>query len=104
MRRRPISSRFPEGWAERSTFISQIGRVRFHHFDFYAQALSKIERRHTKDREDVREMVSRQLVEPARAREYFRQIEPELYRFPAIDPASFRRAVYDALAGEPDPT
>jgi hypothetical protein len=36
-------------------------------------------------------------VEPAKGREYFARIEPELYRFPAIDPPSFARAVADEL-------
>jgi hypothetical protein len=33
------------------------------------------------------------LVDPAEARAQFEAIEPELYRFPAIDPAKFREAV-----------
>jgi hypothetical protein len=32
-------------------------------------------------------------VEPTRLLDYFAAIEPELYRFPAIDPVSFRHAV-----------
>jgi hypothetical protein len=35
----------------------------------------------------------------ARSPRSFAAIEPELYRFPAIDPASFRRAV-EAVAAE----
>ena len=85
------------GWDERSPFITREGRVSFHHYDLYAQALSKIERGHAQDRQDVTEMLRRALVEPARLRELFEQIEPKLYRYPAIDPASFRRAVEDAL-------
>jgi hypothetical protein len=33
------------------------------------------------------------LIDPRRALEYFERIEPELYRFPAVDAPSFRRAV-----------
>lgn len=69
----------------------------FYHFDLYAQALAKIERGHTQDVEDVQTMLLRGIIEPARAREYFRAIESELYRYPAIDPRSFRRAVEDFL-------
>jgi len=29
--------------------------------------------------------------------EYFGQIEPELYRYPAVDPTTFRRAVEAAF-------
>jgi hypothetical protein len=76
----------PTGWEERSPVVARVGRVTFHHFDLYAQALAKVERGHAKDVADVREMVARGLVEPRRAREYYARIEPELYRFPAIDP------------------
>ena len=81
------------GWEERSAFVVQEGPLAFHHYDFYAQALAKLERGHAKDREDVTAMIARGLVERARLRELFDAIEPMLYRFPAIDPASFRRVV-----------
>ena len=42
-------------------------------------------------------MLARGLVERARLRELFDAIEPSLYRFPAIDPAAFRRAVRDLI-------
>lgn len=45
-------------------------------------------------------MLERGLVEPARLQRYFGEIEPELYRFPAIDPATFRRAVAAMLTEE----
>jgi hypothetical protein len=85
------------GWRERSPFITREGLVDFHHYDFYAQALAKIERAHAKDLDDVREMVARRLIEPRRLREFFERIAPELYRYPAIDPPSFRRAVEQAV-------
>lgn len=83
----------PPGWEERSVFIAQHGRARFYHFDLVAQALAKVERRHARDIADVREMLARGLVNTAEARGYFEKIEAELYRFPAIDPPTFRRAV-----------
>ncbi|PYQ16040.1 MAG: hypothetical protein DMF80_06430 [Acidobacteria bacterium] len=86
------------GWEERSPFIAREGKVSFHHYDLYSQALSKIERGHAQDRQDVAVMLQRGLVEPARVRELFAAIEPKLYRYPALDPASFRRAVEEALA------
>ena len=85
-------------WQERSPFIDRHGLVAFHHFDLYAQALSKIERGHAQDVSDVEEMLRRGLVERARLLEYFDAIEPWLYRYPAIDPYTFRQAVLDALA------
>jgi hypothetical protein len=90
------------GWQERSPFVAQEGKVTFRHFDLYAQALAKIERGHETDRADVAQLLSRQLVDRVRLLEYFHAIEPELYRFPAIDPASFRQAV-ETVCREPQP-
>lgn len=81
------------GWEERSPFIQREERIAFHHYDFYAQCLAKIERGHRKDQADVQRMIESGLVIPARLRELFDAIEPELYRYPAIDPATFREAV-----------
>ncbi len=90
----------PPGWEERSLFIAQEGRVAYYHFDPYAQALAKLERSHAQDLEDVRSFLRSGLVDPRRALEYFRRVEPELYRFPAVDPRSFRRAVEETF-GQP---
>lgn len=38
-------------------------------------------------------MLARGLISPGAVREQFSRMEPLLYRFPAIDPASFREAV-----------
>lgn len=84
-------------WADDSPFIAQEGQLAFFHFDLYAQALAKIERGHALDSRDVAELIDRRLVEPDRLLAYFRAIEPELYRFPAIDPPSFERAVLGAI-------
>ncbi|MGH2349830.1 MAG: DUF6036 family nucleotidyltransferase [bacterium] len=88
------------GWEERSPFIAQVDKVSFYHFDLYAQALAKVERSHAQDVEDIREMVARGLIDPAAAIRYFNAIEPELYRYPAIDPKSFRRAVEETFGSE----
>jgi hypothetical protein len=85
----------PEGWEERSPPIRREGKLSFHHFDPVAQALSKAERGHDQDIRDVHEMIAAGLVNPAEALIQFDAIEPELYRFPAINPASFRAAVED---------
>ena len=89
----------PRGWEERSPLIRTEGRLSFHHFDPVAQALSKAERGHEQDIRDVREMLESGLVNPAEAMAQFEAIEPELYRFPAIDPASFRKAVEELFRG-----
>ena len=87
----------PPGWEDRGMFIAQRGQASFFHFDLYAQALAKVERGHRQDLEDVRAMIASGMVEPARALEYFARVELELYRFPAIDPPSFRRAVEEVF-------
>ncbi len=83
----------PPGWEDRSPFIAREGRVAFHHFDLVAQALAKVERGHAQDLADVQEMLARGLVTAQAAREAFEAIAPNLYRYPAIDAATFRRAV-----------
>ena len=77
------------GWEDRSRFIAREGKLSFHHYDFYAQALAKIERDHAIDRRDVAAMIERGLVEPARLVALFEAIEPQLYRYPAIQPSRF---------------
>jgi len=81
------------GWQDRSPFIAQEGKISFHHYDFYAQCLAKIERGHRKDRRDIDDMIRDGLVDRGRLLELFERIEPELYRYPAIDPPTFRRRV-----------
>jgi hypothetical protein len=89
------------GWEHRSPFIERLGRVSFFHYDFYSQALAKIERGEEKDLADVRAMMERGLVTPSSLWEHFRQIEPQLYRFPAFTPAAFRRALAAAVGPQP---
>ena len=87
----------PAGWEERSPFVAQVGRLGYYHFDLYAQALAKVERGHRQDLADVHEMLQRELIVRARARAYFERTEPDLYRYPAIHPPTFRRAVEAAF-------
>jgi hypothetical protein len=86
------------GWRDRSRFIERHGLVDFYHYDLHAQAMSKIERGHDRDLADVREMVGRKLVDPAELRRLYREIEPDLLRYPAIDADVFRRKVEAFLA------
>jgi hypothetical protein len=85
------------GWRERSPLVLREGSVELHHFDLYSQALSKIERGFEQDLCDVRTMIARGSVEPVRLIELFEAIEPELYRYPALDPRAFRRKLDAAL-------
>ena len=88
----------PGGWEDRSTFVERVGTVTFRNVDFYAQALAKLERGHNRDLADVEAMISMKLVDPERLREFLTEIEPDLYRFPAIDPRAFRAAVEEATS------
>lgn len=88
----------PAGWEDRSPLIRREGKLSFHHFDPVAQALSKAERGHDQDIRDVREMIAAGLVNPAEALIQFNAIESELYRFPSIDPVSFRKAVEELFS------
>lgn len=81
------------GWQDRSRFRLREGNLDVFDFDPYSQALSKLERGFELDMKDVRAMVEAGLVEPERLLELFAAIEPELYRFPAVDPQSLRAAV-----------
>lgn len=85
-------------WHERSLFIVRHGPVDFFHYDFYGQALAKIERAHAQDLIDVRAMHRRGLVRPARLTALFAEIEGDLLRYPAIDSQSFRDKVATAAA------
>jgi hypothetical protein len=86
------------GHSAYNALIRREGKLSFHHFDPVAQALSKVERGHDQDIRDVQEMIAAGLVNPAEALIQFKAIEPELFRFPAIDPDSFHKAVDDLFA------
>lgn len=86
------------GWQDRCTFIAQIGKLTFLHYDFYAQALAKIERGHDTDLSDVDHLIESKLVNPKKLLELFNQIEERVFKFPAINSMSFRRAVESVIS------
>ncbi len=81
------------GWQGRSEFIGRWGQVDFFHYDFYAQALSKILRGHDKDLSDAKALVSLGKVVPSLLIKYFLAIQPDLLRYPAINPHDFESRV-----------
>ncbi len=81
------------GWRERSLFIGQHGAIQFFHYDPYGQALSKLQRGHERDFLDVRSMLKAGMIQKERLWEFFGRIEPQLIRYPAIEPSVFRAAV-----------
>ena len=56
-------------------------------------------REHQQDDHDVAELIRRGLVTRSELLTYFEVIEPYLYRYPALDPESFRRRV-ETVAGD----
>jgi len=85
------------GWQERSDYINSEGKVAFYHYDLYSQALSKIERGHAQDIADVESMFQKGLLDKEKLLSLFEAIEPELYKYPAIDPDSFSQAVHQII-------
>lgn len=77
------------GWEQRCAHIAGS----FHHFDFYSQCLSKLERGHRKDLDDIASMVREHLVDPKKLLALFREVESELYRYPVLDPPTLRARV-----------
>ncbi|MBI4055654.1 MAG: hypothetical protein HY402_05940 [Elusimicrobia bacterium] len=85
------------GWESRSPFIAQEERLSFFHYDLYSQALAKLERSHQQDLVDVQAMLKRQLIDPGRLRTYYEEMEPQLYRYPAVDVPTFRKSLEELL-------
>lgn len=80
-------------WRERSLFVGRHGSLDFYHYDPYSQALSKLERGHTRDLVYVEAMLQFGLIRKNLLLELFLQIESQLIRYPSLDPASFRDIV-----------
>jgi len=81
------------GWETRCIYIGREGKVSFYHYDLYSQALAKIERGHDQDMRDVDSVIRAGLVDRQKLTALFKEIEPQLYRYPAIDSVSFSKAV-----------
>jgi hypothetical protein len=81
------------GWRDRSIFIGKQGKVSFYHYDFTAQALSKLSRGFDRDVSDVQAMYEQNLFSLEALRDSFEAIAPELIRFPALDPDVIRSRV-----------
>ena len=90
------------GWRQRSSFIARHGQVDFFHYDFYGQALAKIERGHAMDLEDVRQMIGRGLIDKEDLVRRFDAIASDIVRYPAIEPDAFRAKVERFTGGGDD--
>ena len=93
------------GWRDRSIFIGRQGQVSFDRDDFTAQALAKLSRGFDRDTNDVRAMYEQELFYLKELRDCFEAIEPELIRFPSLDPDALRKRVetfIEQLEGKED--
>lgn len=59
--------------------------------------LAKIERGHSQDLQDVAAMLQEGLIERGKLLSLYQAIEPQLYRYPAVDPGSFSQAVHEIV-------
>jgi hypothetical protein len=83
----------PADWQERSPFVERYGSVDVYHTDFTLQALAKLQRGFDRDLLDVQAMLDRRLTSVAAIQRTFDEIEPELFRFPAVDTKVLRGIV-----------
>jgi hypothetical protein len=81
------------GWQSRSIFIGREGKLSFYHYDFTAQALSKLSRGYERDASDVQAMYAQGLFSLEILRESFEAIEPELIKFPALEADVLRNRI-----------
>jgi hypothetical protein len=81
------------GWRERSIFIGRQGAISFYHYDFTAQALAKLSRGYDRDTFDVQAMYAQKLFSLEELRHCFDAIEPELIRYPSLDPDLLRNKI-----------
>lgn len=86
------------GWRERCRFRFREGNLEVFDFDLYSQALSKLERGLELDHSDVDSMVASGDLDPKMLLGLFEEVEPHLYRFPAVDPGTLRRSVESLAA------
>jgi hypothetical protein len=81
------------GWRDRSVLIDKRDQISFYHYDFIAQALSKISRGLDRDIKDIEAMYKQKLFSLDDLRDCFEAIAPELIRFPSLNPNVLRRRV-----------
>jgi hypothetical protein len=89
----------PPGAKDRALFVARFGSVDVFLLDPYSIALSKLERGHAQDLEDVRALVSAGVLDPAELRRLLDAILPEYERTTIrADVPRFRRMLETALA------
>ena len=69
------------GWRDRSVFISKQGNISFYHYDFTAQALSKLSRGFDRDLNDVQAMYEQKLFSLKELRDCFETHIPHFFLY-----------------------
>ena len=87
------------GWRDRSVFIAKRGAISFYHYDFTAQALSKLSRGYERDISDVESMYEQALFSLDELQRNFEAIAPDLIRFPSLDAEALRIKVESFIEG-----
>ncbi|MBI1884560.1 MAG: hypothetical protein HYS08_10230 [Chlamydiae bacterium] len=77
------------GWESRSVFIKRVGKVSFYHYDLYSQVLAKVERGWEMDLKDAEHFVGHS-VDMDKLMDLFNQIQPQLIRYPGIEPQKLK--------------
>jgi hypothetical protein len=85
------------GWRDRSRFIARKGQISFYHYDFTAQALSKLSRGFDRDFSDVQAMHEQKLFTLEEIRDGFESIASELIRYPSVEADVLRSRVEDFI-------
>lgn len=86
------------GWRDRSVFIGKQGQISFYHYDFTAQALSKLSRGFDRDINDVQAMYEQKLFSLEELQDCFEAIAPDLIRFPALNIDTIKSRVESFVA------
>lgn len=89
---------FLPGWQGRSLYICTKNRVDFYHYDFYGQALAKIERSHERDMIDVKAMLQNNYIEKNKFLQLIDAIKDDFIRYPTLDVQVIKKRV-EALHG-----
>jgi hypothetical protein len=90
------------GWRERSLLILTAGKVEFRHFDFYSQALSKLERGYAQDLADVRSLVENGKINVEELGRLAESIGPDFVRYPSVNLERFAQKVKEFLQSYDD--
>lgn len=85
-------------WRDLASHITDVGGLSFFHYDFALQALAKIERGFSHDLADASHFISKSYVSVEQLTGRFKEIEPYLIRYPAIDPKQFRSKLDNFLS------